>query len=146
MVMVFLLFESIWVSLARSRSCQKFQILKCLILKSKDLFLMQNVPGIQWCHLFFFCTWSRTPKNHVLLHDVTIRCHVVKINLAFGGQKSMYRFEILCCGGCWLGVYHITRFLKIFKILDFMVIFIHSKKRCFLKFWGSKSWNIKNPR
>ena len=47
MVMVFLQFESIWVSLA-TRSGQghvkKFQILKCLILKNKDLFLMQNDP------------------------------------------------------------------------------------------------------
>ena len=49
MVMVFLQFESIWASLAtrvRSRSCQKFQILKCLILKNIDLFLMQNDPRI----------------------------------------------------------------------------------------------------
>ena len=49
MVMVFLQFESIWVSLA-TRSGQghvkKFQILKCLILKNKDLFLMQNDPRI----------------------------------------------------------------------------------------------------
>ena len=38
-------------------------------------------------------------------------------------------------------------FLKILKIFDFMVIFIHSKtKKMFLKFWGSKSRNIKNPR
>ena len=47
MVMVFLQFESIWVSLA-TRSGQghvkKLQILKCLILKNKDLFLMQNDP------------------------------------------------------------------------------------------------------
>ena len=47
MVMVFLQFESIWVSLA-TRSGQghvkKFQILKCLFLKNKDLFLMQNDP------------------------------------------------------------------------------------------------------
>ena len=47
MVMVFLQFESIWVSLA-TRSGQghvkKFQILKCLILKNKALFLMQNDP------------------------------------------------------------------------------------------------------
>ena len=40
------------------------------------------------------------PKNQVWLYDVTIMsCHVVERNLAFGGQKSMYRFEILCCGG-----------------------------------------------
>ena len=49
MVMVFLQFESIWVSLA-TRSGQghvkKFQILKCLILKNKHLFLMQNDPRI----------------------------------------------------------------------------------------------------
>ena len=49
MVMVFLQFESIWVSLA-TRSGQghvkKFQILKCLILKNKDLFLMKNDPRI----------------------------------------------------------------------------------------------------
>ena len=44
------------------------------------------------------------PKNHVWLYDVTIRRHVVERNLAFGGQKSMYRFEILCCGGRWLDV------------------------------------------
>ena len=44
------------------------------------------------------------PKNHVWLYDVTIRRNVVEINLTFGGQKSMYRFQILCCGGCWLVV------------------------------------------
>ena len=47
MVMVFLQFECIWVSLA-TRSGQghvkNVQILKCLILENKDLFLMQNVP------------------------------------------------------------------------------------------------------
>ena len=47
MVMVFLQFESIWMTLA-TRSDQghvkKWQILKCLILKNKDVFLMQNVP------------------------------------------------------------------------------------------------------
>ena len=32
----------------------------------------------------FFCTWSRTPQNHVWLYDVTIRRHVVERNLAFG--------------------------------------------------------------
>ena len=41
----------------------------------------------------------------------------------------------------------IIRFSKKIKILDFMVIFIHSKtKKMFLKFWGSKSRNIKNLR
>ena len=47
MVTVFLQFESIWLSLA-TRSGQghvkKCQIFKWLILKYKDLFLMQNVP------------------------------------------------------------------------------------------------------
>ena len=45
----------------RSRSCQKFQILKCLILKTEDLFLMQNDPRIALVP-FIFCTLSRTPK------------------------------------------------------------------------------------
>ena len=49
MVMIFLQFESFWVSLA-TRSGQghvkKFQILKSLILKNKDLFLMQDGPRI----------------------------------------------------------------------------------------------------
>ena len=44
------------------------------------------------------------PKNHVWLHDVTIRRHVVERNLAFGCQTLMYRFEILYCGGRWLDV------------------------------------------
>ena len=67
MVMIFLQFESIWVSLA-TRSGQghvkNFQILRYLILKNKDLFLMQNDPRIPMVP-FFFGTWSRTPKNHV---------------------------------------------------------------------------------
>ena len=44
------------------------------------------------------------PANHIRFYDVTIRRHVVEIYLAFGGQKLMYRFEILCCGGHWLVV------------------------------------------
>ena len=45
-----------------------------------------------------------TPKNHVWLYDVTISRHVAERNLAFGGQKSRYRFEISSCGGRWLDV------------------------------------------
>ena len=45
-----------------------------------------------------------SPQNHVWLCDVTIRRHVLERNLAFGGQKSMYRFVILCCGERWLVV------------------------------------------
>ena len=46
------------------------------------------------------------PKNYVSMYDVTIRRYVVDIapNFSFWGQKSMYRFEILYCGGCWLDV------------------------------------------
>ena len=58
MVMVFLQFESIWVSLA-TRSGQghvkKIQIFKCLILKNKDLFLMQNdhrIPMVPFVFLY----------------------------------------------------------------------------------------------
>ena len=54
MVMVFLQFESIWVSLA-TRSGQKIQILKCLILKNKDLLLMQNdsrIPMVPFVFLY----------------------------------------------------------------------------------------------
>ena len=42
--------RAFWVHLGepsykvRSRSCQKFQISKCLILENKGLFMMQNVP------------------------------------------------------------------------------------------------------
>ena len=68
MLMVFLQFESIWVSLAtykvRSRSCQKFQILKCSILKKKQR-PVSDAECPQESNdaiCFFFCTWSRTPK------------------------------------------------------------------------------------
>ena len=84
MVMVFLQSESIWVSLATRAGqdhVKKIQFLKCLILKNKDQFLMQNVPGNPM--VSFVCTWSRTPKNHVLLYDVIIRRHVVGRKLAF---------------------------------------------------------------
>ena len=68
MVMVFLQFESIWVSLA-TRSGQghvkKFQILKCLILKNKDLFLMQNDPRNSNGAICFSVRGLEPPKNHV---------------------------------------------------------------------------------
>ena len=87
MVMVFLQFESIWVSLA-TRSGQghvkKFQILKCLILKNKDLFLMQNDPRNSNGAICFSVRGLEPPKNHVWLYDVTIIRHVVERNLAFG--------------------------------------------------------------
>ena len=54
--------------------------------------------------IYFSVRGLEPSKNHVLLHDVTIRRHVVEINLAFGGKKSMYLFETLCCGGRWLDV------------------------------------------
>ena len=66
--------------------------------KTKTYFWCRMSPGIQWCHLFF-STWARTPKNRFLLYDVTVIRNVVEINLAFGGQKLMYRFEIL--QGSW---------------------------------------------
>ena len=106
-------------------------------------------PGIQWCHLFF-CTWSRTPKKSRLIVWRTIRRHVVERNLAFGGQKSRYRFEILCCGGRWLDVYHIIRtfFFENFQNVGFYGHFysFKNKKRCFWTFGGqnheiSKIWD-----
>ena len=50
---------AIWVHLgepsykARSRSCQKFQILKCLILKNRPVSDAEWPQKFQWCHLFF---------------------------------------------------------------------------------------------
>ena len=54
--------------------------------------------------IYFSVRGLEPTANHVWLYDITIRRHVVERNLAFGGQKSMYRFEVLCCGGRWLFV------------------------------------------
>ena len=76
MVMVFYQFEPIWVSLD-TRSGQgkvkKGQMLTFLILKNKDMLLMQNVPRNPMVS-FIFSLWVKTPKSHGLLNDVTIRC------------------------------------------------------------------------
>ena len=48
----------------RSRSCQKCQILTCLILENKDLFLMQNVPRNPMVP-FFSVRGLEPPKNHI---------------------------------------------------------------------------------
>ena len=59
---------AIWVHLGgpsykvRSRSCQKFQILKCLILKNKDLFLRQNDPRIPMVPFVFLYVVLNLPK------------------------------------------------------------------------------------
>ena len=67
--------------------------------KNKDLSLMQNVPRNPMApFVFLYVVYVGPPKNHVWLYDVTIRSHVVEINLAFGGQKSMYQFEIVLYG------------------------------------------------
>ena len=50
------------VKVRSKRSNSKFSI-----WTNKDIILMQKVPEIPWCHLFF-CTWIRTSKNCVWLH------------------------------------------------------------------------------
>ena len=80
----------------RSRSNEKGHILPFLILEYKDVCLMQNVPRNPMVP--FLSTWDGTPKNSALLYGVTIRLNVVEINIAFGVQKLMYRYEILYFG------------------------------------------------
>ena len=59
---------------------------------------MQNVPRNPMVpFVFLYVVWNS--QNHVFLYDVTIRGNVEERNLAFGGQKLMYRFEILYSGG-----------------------------------------------
>ena len=91
---------AIWVHLGepsckvRSRSCQKFKILKCLILKNKDMFLMQNVPRNPMVPLFL-CTWSLTPpppkkKSRLIVwrhHQASCRK-----KFSFWGQKINVSF------------------------------------------------------
>ena len=93
-------------------------------------------PGFQWCHLFF-CTWSRTPKNHVWLYDVTISRHVVEINLAFGVkiEVSIWNFEL------WWALARCLTYNTVFwKFSKFLILwsflFIQKQKRCFWNFGG----------
>ena len=61
------------------------------------------------------------------------------------GVKN-YRIELKICTLVEgpQALQYIFRFLKILKILDFVIIF--SKKNDFLKFLGSKNQNLENPR
>ena len=56
---------------------------------------------------------------------------------SFCESKSMYRFEILCCGGRWLDVYHIIRFF-FWKFKKFWILWsfllIQKQKKCFWNF------------
>ena len=107
MVMVFLQFDSIEVSLA-TRSGQghvkKMANSKMFNFEKKRYVSDAECPQESNGAICFSVSGLEPPKNHVWLYDVTIRRHVVESNLAFGGQKSMYRLEILCCGECWLFV------------------------------------------
>ena len=61
-------------------------------------------------------------------------------NIPFGGQKLSYRVETLHTGWRPLAVQHMFRFLKILKILDFVIIFI---KKWFFDIFGVKKAKFK---
>ena len=79
------------------------------------------------------------------MYDVIFGHHGEDKNISFGGQKLSYRVETLYT---WLktasSTTYILFFLKILKILDFVIIFL--KTSDFLKFLGSKKAKFKNPR
>ena len=78
------------------------------------------------------------------MHDVIIGHYGEDENIPFGVKN--YRIELKICTLVEdRKLYNIySGFLKILKILDFMIIFL--KKNVFLKFLGSKNQNLKNPR
>ena len=77
------------------------------------------------------------PKNHVLLHDVTIRRHVVEINLALGSKidVSIWNFVL------WWALARCLRYNTVFwQFSKFWILwsflFIQKQKRCFWNFLG----------
>ena len=78
------------------------------------------------------------------MYDVIIG-HYGEDKTSLLGVKN-YRIELKICTLVEdRKLYNIySAFLKILKILDFVIIFL--KKNDFLKFLGSKNQNIKNPR
>ena len=79
MVMVFYQFKPIWVNLdtrTGQGQVKNGRIVKFLILKYKDMVVIQNVPRNPMVPVFF-STRDRTPGNRVLLNNVTIRRNVV---------------------------------------------------------------------
>ena len=77
------------------------------------------------------------------MYDVIIGHYEEDKNIPFGGQKLSYRVETYREHTGWrpLALQHILRFLKILKILNFVIIFL--KKVIFWKFWGQKSKILK---
>ena len=72
------------------------------------------------------------------MHDVIIEHYGEDKNIPFGGQKLSYRVENLHTG--WRRkLYNIySGFLKILKILDFVIIF--------LKKWFFEIFGVKKPK
>ena len=71
------------------------------------------------------------------MYDVIIGHYGEDKNIPFGGQKLSYRDENLHTGWRPQALQHIFRFLKILKILDFVIIFL--KKVIFWNVWGQKT-------
>ena len=110
MVMAFSHFEPIWMNLTTMSGHghvknvkfwhDNFDLTWHDMICKNTLFLRRMSPGSNGVTCVSVRGLYKFPKQNVLLYDVTIRRNVVEINLAFGGQKIMYRFEILFSGGC----------------------------------------------
>ena len=65
---------------------------------------MQNVTRNPMVPFVFFSVRSPQKITFVCMTSPTIRRNAVEINLAFGGQILIYRFEIWYCRGPMLVV------------------------------------------
>ena len=104
--------------------------------KTKTCFWSRITSEIQWYH-YFSC------KRAITL--IKLQLNVWRHHWAlwgrqkhpFWGKTLLYRVETLHTGWRPLDLQHIFLFLKILKILDFVIIFL--KKMIFWNFWGKKS-------
>ena len=74
------------------------------------------------------------------MYDVIIGHYEEGKNIPFGGQKLSYRVETLHTGYGPPALQHIFRFLKLLKILDFVIIFL---KKIFFEIFGVKKAKFK---
>ena len=71
------------------------------------------------------------------MYDVIIGHYGEDKNIPFGVKNYRIEFENLHTGWRPQALQHIFLFLKILKILDFVIIFL--KKVIFWNFWGQKT-------